>query len=134
MGAFQSSDSTETVDKTTLKEQEIVKEPIEQETKIIGQETVEITKKLVEKNHLYLITIDDENVGIFENLKDAERYVMEFSNPFSRDPNCYFVKVINDDQFIITHKIMNYSFNYLFNYDRVVSTICIHKIQKMNYE
>lgn len=102
--------------------------------KIEEEKSEEKVEKLIEKNSLYLITIDDENVGIFEDLKNAEKYVIEFSECFARDPQCYIVKVLNNDDSIITHKVMGYSFNFLFNYDKVISTICIHKVPKLIYE
>jgi len=89
--------------------------------------------KLVELWDEYLITIDDENVGIFDDIKNAEKYVIDYSKEFVKDSNHYLVKII-DDNSDITYKIMGYSMNYLFNYDKVVSTISITAVLKLNYE
>ena len=150
MGAYFSSDTTITTNEnvnTGIEVSEIVEvceEKVEVcEVKVEEQEKVENSEdqekiekqqeKLVETGYSCLITIDDENVGIFDGHKKALKYVMEYANVFVERPQYYLIKLINGNKSLTTFKIMEYSNNYIFNYDTTINIICIHQIPTLNY-
>jgi adenine-specific DNA methylase len=78
------------------------------------------------KVETYLISIDQIGKCIFENENNAIQYVMDYSKKYMNDH--YLVEVINNDDNITIYNIMKPLFNFIMNYEILVSSITITKL------